>query len=216
MKLPLIHLTLAILASGAAIQKPGTVSYDGYKVFRVKTKGRPELVTERLSTITYDEWSNANGQHIDISLAPDQIPAFLELGLDHHCMHENLGHSIASESATNTVWKRQIDDLGWYDSYHPFDDHRQYLEDIHAAHPNTSEMVSSGTSVEGRDILGIHLWGADGPGKPAVLWHGTVHAREWITAMVWFPRLVRSISDYPGRSSNISLSTWLLCMKPTK
>jgi hypothetical protein len=30
----------------------------------------------------------------------------------------------------------------------------------------------------------IHMWGAGGPGKPAVLWHGTVHAREWIVAPV--------------------------------
>jgi hypothetical protein len=28
------------------------------------------------------------------------------------------------------------------------------------------------------------MWGADGPGKPAILWHGTVHAREWIVAPV--------------------------------
>ena len=28
------------------------------------------------------------------------------------------------------------------------------------------------------------MWGAGGPGKPAVLWHGTVHAREWIVAPV--------------------------------
>jgi murein tripeptide amidase MpaA len=33
-------------------------------------------------------------------------------------------------------------------------------------------------------MFGLHLYGADGPGKPAVLYHGTVHAREWITAMV--------------------------------
>jgi murein tripeptide amidase MpaA len=30
----------------------------------------------------------------------------------------------------------------------------------------------------------IHMWGSGGPGKPAVLWHGTVHAREWIVAPV--------------------------------
>lgn len=28
------------------------------------------------------------------------------------------------------------------------------------------------------------MWGNGGPGKPAVLWHGTVHAREWIVAPV--------------------------------
>lgn len=34
-------------------------------------------------------------------------------------------------------------------------------------------------------MFGVHFWGADGPGKrPAVVYHGTVHAREWITAPV--------------------------------
>ena len=32
-------------------------------------------------------------------------------------------------------------------------------------------------------MFGVHLYGKDGPGKPAVIYHGTVHAREWITAM---------------------------------
>lgn len=33
-------------------------------------------------------------------------------------------------------------------------------------------------------MTGIHIWGSGGKGsKPAVLIHGTVHAREWITTM---------------------------------
>jgi carboxypeptidase A4 len=46
-------------------------------------------------------------------------------------------------------------------------------------------VISAGKSVEGRDIKGIHIWGSGGKGsQKAVVWHSTVHAREWITTMV--------------------------------
>ena len=80
--------------------------------------------------------------------------------------------------------KQQADNLTWYDSYHPYEDHIQYFRDLQAAIPNNSEWVSTGTSYEGRDLYGIHIWGADGPGKPVVLYHATVHAREWIATPV--------------------------------
>lgn len=38
--------------------------------------------------------------------------------------------------------------------------------------------------MQGRALTGIHIWGSGGKGsKPAILIHGTVHAREWITTM---------------------------------
>lgn len=46
-------------------------------------------------------------------------------------------------------------------------------------------MVSSGFSFEGNAITGIHLYGSGGKGRrPAVVFHGTVHAREWIASKV--------------------------------
>jgi murein tripeptide amidase MpaA len=47
-----------------------------------------------------------------------------------------------------------------------------------------SEIITAGSSVQGRALTGIHIWGSGGKGsKPAVLFHGTVHAREWISTM---------------------------------
>jgi hypothetical protein len=60
--------------------------------------------------------------------------------------------------------------------------HIEWWRELQGSFANQSNWTSSGTSYEGRDIFGVHLWGADGPGKPAVLYHGTVHAREWIVA----------------------------------
>jgi hypothetical protein len=60
--------------------------------------------------------------------------------------------------------------------------HVTWWRELQGSFANQSNMTTSGKSFEGRDIFGLHLWGAGGPGKPAVLYHGTVHAREWIGA----------------------------------
>jgi murein tripeptide amidase MpaA len=142
-------------------------------------------VREKLSAFTFDTWNHDFDKSIDLVLSPDQVPSFEALGLNAKCMHEDLGASIAAESEVKTHWKRQANDsLSWYDSYHPYEEHIEYFKELHASFSNQSEWISSGTSYEGREIYGLHLWGADGPGKPAVLYHGTVHAREWISAPV--------------------------------
>lgn len=74
-------------------------------------------------------------------------------------------------------------DISWFDGYHAFADHLDYLDDLVDAFPN-SESFISGKSLEGRPQKGIHFWGKNGKGKnKAILWHGTTHAREWISAM---------------------------------
>jgi len=212
MKFLLAGYVLVALASSIAVPKSDFISYDGYKVFRVKTRGRLESIRHKLSSLSYEEWSGPERTHVDIAIPPEELAAFERLDLDSHCMHQDLGASIKKESAEQTVWKRQVDDMSWFDSYHPYEDHQQYFDDLHAAFPDNSEMVSSGTSYEGRDMFGIHMWGADGPGKPAVLWHGTVHAREWITSMVSTYRATSSVNSKgkrlitgSSRTSNTSL-----------
>lgn len=102
-------------------------------------------------------------------------------------LHEDLGESITAEARAKTRYQRDVNDVSWYDSYHPFADHVQYFGDLHQAFPDNSVLISSGRSYENRPIHGTHLFGDDGPGKPAVLYHGTVHAREWIAAPVRLP-----------------------------
>jgi len=73
----------------------------------------------------------------------------------------------------------------WFNSYHSYTDHLTFLNDLVSAFPSNAKITTSGTSVEGRTITGIHIFGASGSGtKPAIIWHGTVHAREWIATMV--------------------------------
>lgn len=76
-------------------------------------------------------------------------------------------------------------DLTWFTAYHAYNSHITWLNELRTQFPNRSSIVTSGNSVEGRPITGIHIFGSGGSGsKPAVLFHGNVHAREWITSKV--------------------------------
>lgn len=86
--------------------------------------------------------------------------------------------SISSQSSG-------LPDLSWFNSYHDYADHRLFFEDLNAAFPNNSDIFTTGKSYQGREIYGIHFWGRDGKDtKPAIFFHATVHAREWIAAPV--------------------------------
>ncbi|KAH7123900.1 zinc carboxypeptidase [Dendryphion nanum] len=177
-----LWLSLATgLAAPAPRPNPSAVSYDGHKVLRVKTGLHREWVHNQLSTLKYDTWSHDEPGHVDLVVSAEEFAKLQKLGLDYHTMHEDLGKSISSERAPKSTWKRTVDDLAWFDSYHPYEEHLNWFRQLHASFPNQSEIISAGKSYEGRDLLGIHLWGGKGPGKPAVLWHASVHAREWIT-----------------------------------
>lgn len=192
------YLFLPAIAAGLALPEDGPVSYDGYKVFRVSTSGGTvESLEDKLANIQYNEW-HQDAEHIDIAVAPGQLSAFESLGLEYSIMHEDLGQSIAAEYSTPQPWSRSAVDLSWFNGYHSFEDHKAYFRELQGLLPNNSALISSGTSYQGLDMFGIHLWGSGGPGKPAVLWHGNVHAREWITSMVglclevWFVFLTNS------------------------
>ncbi|KAL9623641.1 MAG: hypothetical protein Q9160_002097 [Pyrenula sp. 1 TL-2023] len=214
MRLLLVSL-LASLATGAAAvavspRSEEHISYHGYKVFRVRTQEKLVSVQRKLSSLSLEEWNHDIDRHVDVVVPPDRLAAFEALGLECHTMHENLGDSILAESAYSKkkhllLGKRQTANSSWFDSYHDYADHVQYFNDLHDSFLSNSEIISSGTSVEGRDIYGLHLWGAGGPGKPVVLYHGTVHAREWIAAPV-VEYITTQLVDGYRDGSNVSQS----------
>jgi carboxypeptidase A4 len=72
-----------------------------------------------------------------------------------------------------------------------------------ALSPSNSEIVTAGNSLNGNAITGIHFWGSSGKGvKPAIVFHGTVHAREWISTMVVEYMAYNLLTNY-AKSSEI-------------
>ncbi|KAH6846464.1 Metallocarboxypeptidase A-like protein [Alternaria tenuissima] len=181
-----LSLAWLSLATCATIRSPQPVSYDGYQVHRLRSTGSQYASAKRaLASIPHETLNEVRGTW-DVLIAPEQLDAFNALGLKSRTLHANLADSIARESYVKKAWKRQLNgsEDAWFDSYHPYEDHISWWRELQESFPEHSNWTSTGTSYEGRDMFGVHLWGAGGPGKPAVIYHGTVHAREWITAPV--------------------------------
>lgn len=183
--------TFAAVAAALPSGDSGTyLSYDEHRIYRVATQGRVNDLKIKLDeTLShYYEAGTDGSTFMDVIIPPGGREVFENLGLSYRTTNEDLGASIAAErrSEHSSKWRRQEegDSDKWFDSYHSYEDHIQYFKDLHESFPDNSEIVSAGESYEGRDIWGLHVWGDDGPGKPAILWYGTSHAREWIVAPV--------------------------------
>lgn len=188
-----IYLTclayLALEIAGLPLEtenEPRAVSYDGYKAFRIDISENLDEIKEKLAELSYDQWNFNSRKHLDISVPGDQLTQFENLDLDYKVMHEDLGQSIREEwtgldEAHGALRVRQSD---WFDSYHPYSDHVEYFKELHSSFPNNSELVSQGSSLEDRDLYGLKLFGSGANDtKEAIIFHGNVHAREWITSM---------------------------------
>ncbi|KAL5115438.1 hypothetical protein ACEQ8H_006659 [Pleosporales sp. CAS-2024a] len=175
------------LVSAATVQKK--VSYDDWKVYRINVGDKAAAVNNVVNKLSLQLWKGKPTESavVDVMVPPSQIEAFeaSTAGIETSVMHDNLGLSIANEDVVHVYAAGAAPNSTWYNSYHPIADHMQWISDLAAAYPSNSEVISAGKSVEGRDIKGIHIWGKGGKGsQKGVVWHGTVHAREWITTLV--------------------------------
>lgn len=200
------HFLLSLALGTALPTREETVNYDGYKVYRVTTGENLTTVQDELSNFSFQPWNIDVSKYMDIAISPEQIEDFESLNLDKALMHEDLGADIKAEwdpsVSLSGLQQRALPSLSYFNNYHSYNDHLQFVRDVQSSFSSNSEVVTSGTSVEGRMITGIHLWGKDGKGsKPAILFHGTVHAREWITTMTVEYLTYQLVTGY-GKDAN--------------
>ncbi|KAJ3544538.1 hypothetical protein NM208_g2998 [Fusarium decemcellulare] len=180
------------LALGLLPLVAAKVSYDGYKAFSIDTGDSHEDVSRALADLKFVSLNcESNHKTLEVAIAPESLDAFEALDLKTTLISKDLGAEFAVEGEFEDyepTMKLQdsvaaLPDISYFNSYHTFEQHYQFLTDLRTAFPSNSEIFSVGNSVENRAIRGIHLWGSSGKGKkPGIIWHGTVHAREWITA----------------------------------
>ncbi|KAG6015510.1 hypothetical protein E4U43_005169 [Claviceps pusilla] len=193
MKLLLLAAAILVASAASASATAGSKpSYNGHRVYRLHVTDEQDGahiqdIIDKLSLVTWQPPSK-KGAFADMQVPPDQLDAFHE-AMKHReliTMHEDLGASIRSEAAFETYTAGYANNT-WFKSYHPYSDHLQWLHDLAAQHPHNAKIVTSGRSLQGEPITGLHIFGHTGGArqkKPAVVFHGTVHAREWIASMV--------------------------------
>ncbi|TFK98009.1 hypothetical protein BDV98DRAFT_553550 [Pterulicium gracile] len=177
----------------ALVTRASEATYDGVKVLRVPLHGEAEVAKMEalIKDLDLDTWSDfiVASAPVDVLVPSAQAAAFDAAFKDYTVIHEDLGAAIKEESeglVSNARLAKgsaaSLADLTWFNAYHPFAEHPTFLSELQAQYPTNSELLTAGTSLEGRPIRGIHLWGSGGKGvKPAVVFYGTLHAREWIS-----------------------------------
>lgn len=195
----LIHLTLLVSFVCASPLGPKEsphvldvrVDYNGHRVYRVTPSSDQEARDIEHQFSTYHTHPIRNS--LSIVIPPHEVESFERLGLDARLVNADLGGYIRSIDEESSYDRRlhkrgELPNLSWFDSYHSYADHLQYWDDLVSAFPKNSEKFSIGQSYQNRTIYAFHLFGNEdandqGKGKPVILWHATVHAREWISTM---------------------------------
>ncbi|KAL9083117.1 MAG: hypothetical protein Q9165_008647 [Trypethelium subeluteriae] len=186
------------------------VSYDGYHVYSVRAADVHEAHELEKRFARYPTIHRRST--VDVAIPPQEVQGFNALGLKAQLLSIDLGQQIREENKSPT-YKRtlhrrsgQLPDLSWFDTYHNYTDHLQYWDDLADAFPANSEKLDLGLSYEGRSIYAYHYFGGEGDAKdkPVVLWHSTVHAREWITTMVHEYFAYQLIDGYQRGDANVT------------
>ncbi|KAK7429853.1 hypothetical protein QQZ08_003698 [Neonectria magnoliae] len=168
------------------------VSYDGFKAFSIEAGDAHEALEGILADLNFVSLScESNHQTLEVAIPPESLEAFEALDLNATVISEDLGAEFAAEGEFEPYNPPMhlmdsvaaLPDISYFNSYHTFEQHLQFLADLASSFSGNAEVFTAGSSVENRPIRGIHLWGKSGKGtKPAIIWHANVHAREWITA----------------------------------
>ncbi|KAF9953945.1 hypothetical protein BGZ72_005050 [Mortierella alpina] len=179
----------------------GIARFDGHHVVRAHIKNQEQLDTliasERVLKLDYFTHGKLIGGPIDFRITPEAYRDFKRLGLNHTIRIENVQVLLDQEArvnkarqATNNVLKRSLeaaerglppnDSLEWFESYHPYERHMDWLRLQAISHSDIARTFTVGKSHEGREQSGIII----GSGPNNVVLHGLQHAREWITGSV--------------------------------
>ncbi|KAF2258954.1 hypothetical protein CC78DRAFT_525474 [Lojkania enalia] len=182
----LISLLLADALSFVVPRAGQEVDYSGFKALRLKLSEQSEDIEAQIEELAAHVLNPGRSELLDVVVAPENVDAVTALAAESTVITEDVGAAFKEETLAtkDEVSVAAVPSETWFTAYHPYADHITFLRDLQSGFTSQSEIITTGTSVQGRTLTGIHIWGSGGKGsKPAVLFHGTVHAREWISTM---------------------------------
>ncbi len=153
------------------------------QVVRLDLKTAEQL--EAVRALGLELMSEAEGVGpVEYLVTPAAYAALDALGIHYTVLVPDFDALVAAErdllAAAGTAGLR---DPAWFAAYKPLEQIDAKLNQLAADRPDLASIVQAGSSIENRPIRGLRISGP-GTGKPAVLYNGTQHAREWITPMV--------------------------------
>ncbi|MCW5755794.1 MAG: hypothetical protein KIT54_01005 [Phycisphaeraceae bacterium] len=175
----LISLACVGFATAANAQEPEK-PYAGHKQVRLPMATR--AVMEAIEPLSPDIWTHSIVplRPVDMRLSPEQYERFLETGLAHHVVVDDLQALVDSELA-RIAERSRLDEVGWYEEYRTLEEYWERWREIVGLNPSVATLETIGQSLEGRDMPSIVLNGDGREGKPVFIINACQHAREWVS-----------------------------------
>lgn len=186
----------------ALTRDPGAfVRFDGQKVIRATAKTQRDVLT--LTTLSESVWSEASGiGDFDVQIKAERLANLDELGIAYRVLIDDVQARVEAERAEIIAASMQRD-IGWFAAYKTRTEINSYMDVLAAGSGGlaVTETLPGATTIGGRTIKAIRITGPDAPGnpkatRPAVLYNGCQHAREWVSPMTIMYFAERLLSSY--------------------
>ncbi|MEP0846527.1 MAG: hypothetical protein HRF50_06845 [Phycisphaerae bacterium] len=164
--------------SGQDDASPAPVRYDGHKLVAVTLASEHDL--ESMLAISQDHWTCSLGLGvIPFRVPPQKMDALAASGLKFEILIDDIQPALDRE-------RRRLEQRGddFFSDFRTYAEVSDYVNTIVSLRPDIATRVTLGSAVQNRQIFGIRIAGLGDPaGRPAVMFTGTQHAREWLSPM---------------------------------
>lgn len=169
------------------------VDYTGHKVVEVQIGNDQDLMTMMAISGKFLSCSPSYGP-MPFDVPPDRMARLEASGLKFRVLHDNLQAIVDAERESIDQQPAGAD---WFANYKNLAEVSARVDLLVAARPDLAQRISLGNSLEGREIFGLRITSPGAPSdRPAVLFNGCQHAREWMAVMVPMYIAERLIMDY--------------------
>lgn len=200
-------LTLVLCAQPAqAPARPDAAYAEGTQIVRVEARSAAEL--DALLELADGVMSERVGVGpVELLVSPADIRAMEAMGLDREVLVGDVPAWVRAERARIDAWHAaragkargvfEPADEDFFSMFHPLEDMHARMAQLAAARPDLCRLEVIGQSIEGRDIYALVLTSqGDTSRRPAVVFIGTQHAREWAGTMTTMYLAERLVADF--------------------
>jgi hypothetical protein len=125
-----------------------------------------------------------------VRVAPEHLAEFTttlfqNLGTKYEILISNVQTVIDAEQDNLSKFDSYTPngDVDFFEKYRTLDEFNKLLDDLNAKYPKLTSLFSIGKTLQGREIRGIKIASNQQVAKPAMVFNGCQHAREWISPM---------------------------------
>lgn len=198
--------------------------YQNQQVVQVIVTNQNQL--DRALDLATGVWSERVGiGPIELQVSRDSLDDFRALGLNPVVLIGDLqqradldwnrivrADRLAMDQPINNDRGVPAHDENWFTNFKQYNEIHSYVDNIAATRPDLASIAQIGTSIEGRAIKAITISAPDAPGnaasdRPAIVFNGCQHAREWISPMTVTYLASRFVDEYDTNSEIQQLLT---------